>query len=182
MVTLRSLRLLIAAALVSLSLSGCWLNNGTESLTPTPPPGSVSEVSNELVRASITAAGGGTLTVPSGSSALAGAVVTIPADGPLADIEVQVGYEDAAPGPFRAEAVSAGAVAVSKTLDIKVASAGPSTFNRLLTITIPYDVAAAGTLPPAVVFWDAAAARYRSVAVTQVDRTAGTVTFKTSHL
>lgn len=50
-----------------------------------------------------------------------------------------------------------------------------------MTVTIPYDVAAAGGLPPAVVFWDADGKRYRTVSVIAVDRDKGMVTFRTSH-
>ena len=70
---------------------------------------------------------------------------------------------------------------VSKTLVLKVAAGGTSTFNKPITITLPYDTAAAGSLPPAVVFWDPDAARYRLVSVIGVDTAKGTVTFRTSH-
>jgi hypothetical protein len=44
-----------------------------------------------------------------------------------------------------------------------------------------YDVAAAGGLPPAVLYWDETAKAYQPVSVIAVDPAKGTVTFQTSH-
>jgi PKD repeat protein len=110
-----------------------------------------------------------------------GARIQIPADAALGDIDVHVGYELAAPGAFRTEAISAGATTVSKTLVVNVANGGPTTFNKLVTITIPYDTVAANGLPPAVLYWDQDANRYRAVSVIGLDRDKGTVTFQSSH-
>lgn len=144
-------------------------------------PAPQSEVPNEVIRGTLTATGGAVLAVPSNSGVLAGATVDIPAEASKGHIEVQIGYELDPPGPFRGEAIAAQATPVSKTIILKVANGGPSTFNRPVTVTIPYDVAAAGGLPPAVVYWDPVASRYRPVAVVGVDRSKGTVTFHTSH-
>ena len=81
-----------------------------------------SEVPNEVMRASFTASGGSVFSVPSGASGLGGATIDIPADAALDDVEVHVGYETNQPGPFRPEAVAAGATPVSKTVVLKVAS------------------------------------------------------------
>jgi hypothetical protein len=99
----------------------------------------------------------------------------------LADLQLQVGFEDAAPGPFRPEAVAAGATAVSKSLVLKIANGAPSTFNRVVTITMPYDRQAANGLPPAVLFWDPESKSYTATSVIAVDPQAGLVTFRTSH-
>lgn len=176
-----------SAACAAALLAGCGGGGGddanppggdTESPAPAPAP---SEVPNELLRAIVTVNSGGVLDVPATAGALAGARVEIPAGAAIEDAEIQLGYLDQPPGPFRAEALGAGAVAVSKTIALKAASAKPSTFNRLVTITIPYDVAAANGLPPAVLYWDEAAGRYRAAAVIAVDRDKGLVTFQTSH-
>lgn len=169
------LRLFATAFAVVAALTAC---DGDDDGGPAPV---ASEVPNEVTRASLTAGAGGTLTVPATAADLGGTQIDIPADAAIEDSDVQVGFETAVPAPFRAAAVTAGAKAVSKTLVIKVAGGKPSTFNKLVTVTMPYDTAAAGGLPPAVLFWDADAARYRTAAVIGVDRAKGLVTFQTSH-
>lgn len=175
----RALRILSAITL--LTALGACSGGGDSAPQPPPPPPPTSEVPNELVRAAVPAATGATLTVPSDAKALANAVVEIPGDAPMDDISVQVGYEDAAPGPFRAEAMDAGVTQVSKTLVVKVANGGASVFNKLVTVTLPYDTKTAAGLPPAVLYWDPDANAYRPVAVVQVDDAKGTVKFQTSH-
>lgn len=140
-----------------------------------------SEVPNEVVRGSLTPEVGVTLVVPGNASGMANAKIEIPADAAIEALEVQVGYEDAAPGPFRAEANDAGVTQVSKTLVLKVANGAPSFFNLPVTVTMPYDVALADGLPPVVLFWDPDANRYRAMQVIEVNAVAGTVTFLTAH-
>ena len=181
----KNFRPLLAALAFTSIVAGCGGDSSSTSATPKQIPAAVvvaaSEVPNEVGRTSITAAGGGTLSVPRSAAGLAGASITIPMDAAIDDSEVQVGYENAPPAPFRAAAVTAGAKPVSKTMVLKVGGGKPSTFNKLVTITMPYDKAAAGDLPPAVLYWDADASRYRATAVISVDRTNATVTFQTSH-
>ena len=142
---------------------------------------SPSEVPNEVARGHIDFAAGGILTVPAGAGGLGGARIVIPPGAALDDIDVQVGFESALPGPLSAAAVNAGAVQVSATVVLKVANGGKANFDKPVAITIPYDRGAAGNLPPAVFFWDPDTQRYRTVSVIQVDRINGLVTFQTSH-
>lgn len=159
-----------------LAVAGC--GGGDDETPPAPKP---PVVSNEVASQSLTAAHGGTITVPTSAAALGGATIQIPPDAAMQDISVHVGYQDAAPGPFRKEAVDAQVTQVSKTVLVKVADDAPNTFNNVVTLTIPYDVAAAGGLPPAVLYWDEAAQAYQPVSVIAVDDKKGTVTFQTSH-
>lgn len=162
-----------------LAVAGCGGGGGGggDNSTPTPTP----VVNNELVGQSLTAAQGATITVPTSAAALGGATIQIPPDAAMQDISVHVGYQDDAPGPFRQEAIDAQVTQVSKTVLVKVADDAPNTFNDLVTLTIPYDVAAAGGLPPAVLYWDESAQAYQPVSVIAVDQAKGTVTFQTSH-
>lgn len=180
-----AVRTLLATLAFTSILAGCGGgNDSTPPATPPAPPPVVTaatEVPNEVVRASISPTSAKTIIVPSSAPALAGTSITIPMDAAIDDSEVQVGYENAPPAPFRAEAVTAGAKPVSKTMVVKVGGGKPSTFNKLVTITMPYDKVAAGDLPPAVFYWDPDASRYRSTAVISVDRANGKVTFQTSH-
>ncbi|MES3022547.1 MAG: hypothetical protein V4857_13285 [Pseudomonadota bacterium] len=166
---------LFAAVAMVISMTAC------NDSGPPPKPETPSEVANEVARAAFSASAGAVLTVPASAAGMQGVRVEIPADAAIDDIEVQVGYEDALPGPFRAEAVAAQATAVSKTLVLKVAKGGPTSFNQVVTVSMPYDVAAAGDLPPAVAYWDPEAKLYRAVSVVGIDRAKGTVTFRTAH-
>ncbi len=120
----------VAAVLTMLSACGGGGGGGVTDGT------AASEVQNEVARASVSAAGTTTINVPATASGLAGARVEIPADAALEDVSVQIGYEDATPGPFRAEAVTANTIHVSKTVVLKVANAGPSTFNKPVSVCI----------------------------------------------
>lgn len=147
---------------------------GTTSATP-------SEVPNEIARGDITAATGGSLVVPTSAPSLPGTRVDFPPWAALEDLSVQIGFERDPPAPLRAEAQAARAIPVSGTIVLKAAGGGESSFNKLVTVTMPYDVAAAGGLPPAVLYWDDSRGRYRPAAVVKVDRANGTVSFATSH-
>ena len=168
------------------SESGANAGTGSEGASTAEPggkaPGSQEpKVANEVARGSLTPEAGGVIKVPDDAKGLGGARIEVPPDAALDQLDVQVGYEDGLPGPLRDEAVAAGAKPVSKTVVIEVTHGGASTFNKPVTLTIPYDTAAAGGLPPAVVYWDPDAGRYRTVAVIAVDTAKGTVTFQTSH-
>jgi hypothetical protein len=150
--------------------------------TPTPAPTPAPPVvANQVVQRAVLAGQAATIVVPAGAAALAGATFEIPADAAKADISIHVGFEDAPPGPFSADAQAAQVTPVSKTVVVKVADNGPNTFADIVTVTIPYDVKAAGGLPPAVLYWDEATQAYRPVSVIAVDQAKGTVTFRTSH-
>lgn len=140
-----------------------------------------SEVPNEVARGNLSWTSGSLIKVPTTAPRLTGTTISIPANAAIDDVQVQVGFENNPPAPFRPEAQAAQAKAVSPTLVVKVANGGPSNFNAPVTITMPYDLTAAGGLPPAVMYWDETAQRYRATSVIAVDRTAGTVTFRTSH-
>ena len=176
----RSWRAWLAPLMVCVALTAC---GGGRTAQDVPPPVEElpSEVPNEVLRSPLTAGAGARLSVPASAAGVAGTLIEIPPDAAIDDLQVQVGYENAPPGPFRAEAIAAGALAVSKTLVLKAAGGGPAQFNLPITVTMPYDLAAAGDLPPAVLYWDEAANRYRTVSVIAVDRNKGMVTFRTSH-
>jgi hypothetical protein len=170
---------------LAVSLASCGGGNSTvEQAAPPPPapaPAPVAVVANEVAKRDLLAGQAATIVVAADAAALAGTTVVIPADAAKEDITVHIGFEDAAPGPFRAEAVAAGITPVSKTVVVKVANNGPGTFNEPITVTIPYDVAAAQGLPPAILYWDEGAQAYQPVSVIAVDQAKGTVTFRTSH-
>lgn len=140
-----------------------------------------SEVPNELARGALSADASvnTVVTVPDGP--LKGATIELPVGAIVEDAQVQIGYEDDLPGLLRQEALDAGATQVSKVIVLKVAGGRDNTFNQPVSVTIPYDLKAAGDVPPAVFYWDEEAQRYQTVSVVAVDRTAGTVTFRTSH-
>ena len=115
------------------------------------------------------------------TSGMQGTSLTIPA-GALDRAELQVGYENTLPGAFPDTAIAAGAVAVSKTLVLKVSNSELSESFEPITISMPYDRAAAGDLPPIVLRWDDLAHRYRAVSVIGIDRGQGIVTFRTSNI
>jgi hypothetical protein len=115
------------------------------------------------------------------TSGMQGTSFTIP-PGALDGSELLVGYQNTLPGAFGPEAVAAGAVAVSKTLVLRVASSELPEFFEPITISMPYDRAVAGELPPIVLRWDALARRYRAVSVIGIDREEGVVTFRTSNI
>jgi hypothetical protein len=140
-----------------------------------------SEVPNEVARGTVTVPEGGSIVVPASAAGLVGAKIEFPPHAAREDLAVQVGFEDALPAPMRAEALDSDTIPVSRTIVLKAAGGGSSEFNRLVTVTMPYDAVAARGLPPAVLFWDAARARYRPAAVVAVDRDKGTVSFRTSH-
>ena len=148
-----------------------------------PAAGQPSEVANEVVRSDLKADATGATVIKVGGDAAAfkGATIELPLGAVIDDAQVQVGYEDALPAPLSKEAMDAGATQVSKVLVLKVAGSKDNTFNLPVVVTIPYDSKAAGDMPPAVFYFDEAAQRYQAVSVIAVDRTAGTVSFRTSH-
>lgn len=140
-----------------------------------------SEVPNEVVRGALSADASAPTLLTVSDGPLKGATVELPVGAVIEDAELQIGYEDALPGALRQQALDAGAKQVSKVIVLKVAQGKDSTFNQPVTVTIPYDTAVAGDVPPAVFYWDEDAQRYQAVSVISVDRTAGKVTFRTSH-
>lgn len=142
-----------------------------------------SEVPNELVRSEIKtdASTSTVIKLTDSKSALYGTIIELPVGSVIDDAQLQVGYEDALPGPLRKEALDAGATQVSKVIVLKVAQGKDNTFNQPVNVTIPYDVSVAGDMPPAVFYWDEANQRYQTASVISVDRSAGLVTFRTSH-
>lgn len=142
-----------------------------------------SEVPNELVRSEITtdASTATIIKLSDSKAALYGTTIELPVGAVIEDSQLQVGYEDALPGPLRKEALDAGATQVSKVIVLKLADGKDNTFNQPVNVTIPYDVSVAGDMPPAVFYWDEASQRYQTASVISVDRAAGLVTFRTSH-
>lgn len=142
-----------------------------------------SEVTNEVARTQLSAdaTDAQVLQVSDSAAALKGAHVDFPAGALIDDAQVQIGYEDALPYALSQAALDAGATQVSKVVVLKLAEGKDNTFNQPVTVTIPFDVAVAGDMPPAVFYVDEAAQRYQPVSVIAVDRVAGTVSFRTSH-
>ncbi len=171
----------IGSLLLAATLAACG-GGGDEVATVSPPTVAVSEVPNEVARKRAEAATATEILVPSSAPGMAGAKVSIPAWAALSDaINVQIGFENDIPGPFLASAVVEQITQVSKVMVLKVTEGGPSNFNEPITITMPYDVAAADGLPPSILFWDPETSSYSPVSVIAVDPVAGTVTFRTSH-
>ena len=162
----------------SLSLSGCSGGSGGGNSGT---PANASEVPNQVASAQVPVTGETTITVSDPNSPIAGAKVVIPKDAAIDPINVVIGYEDNPPAPLNANALSMGAVQVSKVIIPHVTGGGPSTFNHLTEITIPYDKTKAKGLPPVVVYWDEKNKIYRPVAVVKIDRDKGLVTFKVPH-
>lgn len=115
------------------------------------------------------------------TSGMHGTSFTIP-PGAFDGSELEVGYESTLPGAFRKVAVATGAVAVSRTLVLRVPSSELSVFLEPITISMPYDRAIAGDLPPIVLSWDDFAHRYRTVSVIGIDRGRGIVIFRTANI
>jgi hypothetical protein len=160
-------------------MAACGGSDEESSVTPV----QTSEVANEVTRGEVTAnaAAASTIKVADGNSALKGATIELPVGAVIEDGQIQIGYEDALPGSPRQQALDAGATQVSKVLILKMANGKDATFNRPVTVTIPYDIKVAGDLPPAVFYWDEDAKRYQAVSVIKVDRVTATVSFRTSH-
>ncbi len=136
---------------------------------PPPPPDGQAEP----------AAGG--VEIKDTTSPIFGAKAVIAADTLADGTETfNLGYEDALPGAFNANALAHGARAISKVLVLT--RTGKTDFGHAVAVTVPYDKSALpGTAFPIVVYWDEAAKAYSPVAIRSIDRSAGTVTFMTSH-
>ena len=169
---------MLAALLTAAVLAACGGGSDKQAASNQP-----SEVANEVVRSDVKADATVATVIKVGVNAAAfkGATIELPIGAVIDDAQVQVGYEDALPVPLSKEAMDAGATQVSKVLALKVAGSKDNTFNLPVVVTIPYDSKVAGDMPPAVFYFDEAAKRYQAVSVIAVDRTAGTVSFRTSH-
>jgi hypothetical protein len=95
-------------------------------------------------------------------------------------VEISIGFEEAAPGKLRDEAVAAGGAIVSKTLVLS--KDRPGSFDDALTVTMPYD--ASSLQPddvPCVLYWNEEIGDYEAMAVVDFDPKKGLVTFRTVH-
>lgn len=169
--------IMLFGLLIALSLSVAGCSGGGNSGTPA----NASEVPNQVASAQVPVTEETTITVSDPNSPIVGTKVVIPKNAAIDPINVVIGYEDNLPAPLNANALSMGAVQVSKVIIPHVTGGGPSTFNHLIEITIPYDKTKAKGLPPVVVYWDETNKIYRPVAVVKVDRDKGLVTFKAPH-
>jgi hypothetical protein len=160
---------LLAVAALSFALAACGGGgSGTTPVGPTP------DGQADLP------AGGGTVAITDTNSPIRGAKVEISGNALDGAERIQIGYEDAPPAAFSAEAQAQGAKAISKTLVLT--RTGKADFGTAVAVTLPYDKAALGAEAiPIVVHWDEAAKRYSPVTVRKLDRAAGTVTFMTAH-
>ena len=168
----------LAALLTAAVLAACGGGSDKQAASNQP-----SEVANEVVRSDLKADAtvATVIKVSVDAAAFKGATIELPSGAVIDDAQVQVGYEDALPAPLSKEAMDAGATQVSKVLVLKVAGSKDNTFNLPVVVTIPYDLTTAGDMPPAVFYFDEAVQRYQAVSVITVNRTAGTVSFRTSH-
>ena len=124
---------------------------------------------------------GGTVSIGDQSSPIRGTKVLVKPNTLGADTEtISIEYQDALPGPFSAQAQSFGVAQASKTLILK---RGTDVDLELpAEVTLPYDKSVvADNEVPVVLFWDETLARYSPVSLISVDRSAGTVTFRTAH-
>jgi hypothetical protein len=136
---------------LTMTLAGCGIDHRIE--------GGGSGVSN----------GGGTVN-------MSGVKMVIPAGAVDEELTVnpQITTEDAAPAP-----APAGATIASKTI---VISGLTYNFYEPALITMPYDTTNLGTDDvPAVFFYDEGSASYSLVSVKDIDTTAKTITFATTH-
>ncbi len=143
--------------------------------------GSSTEVPNQSATASVALNSDTEIKVTDTKNPIFGTRIVIPKDAAIDPINVVIGYEDNLPSDLNANALSMGAVQVSKVIIPHVTGGGPSTFKHLVRITIPYDKTKANGLPPAVVYWDEEHKIYRPVTVVEIDKEKGLVTFVTSH-
>lgn len=122
-----------------------------------------------------------TIAITDPASPMAGTSVVVPADAVASDsVEVNIGFEEKAPGPLRAEAVTEGAVIVSKTLVLT--KNRPGSFDNAVTVTMPYDAASLQPADvPTVLYWDEQNNDYQAVAVVDFDAAKGLVSFRTVH-
>lgn len=176
MTTLRACCSIVVIAIV---VSACGGGNGgstsTEATTVTPPV-------TTLASAQIQRDTGGTITVPATARALQGASVTIPA-GALNEVteDISIDADSQLPGAFTAAQVAdLDPIAVSQT--VVLTRSGTRTMDLPAEVVLPYDKATVGTEGiPLVMYWNPKRSLYEPVALTALDRTAGTVTFKTAH-
>lgn len=178
----------LAALSTAAVLAACGGGGGSDkqaapSQSPAVTSEVTSEVTNEVARGDlkVNATGATVIKVSVDAAAFKGATLEVPMGAVIDDAQVQVGYENALPAPLSKEAMDAGATQVSKVLVLKVIGGKDNTFNLPVVVTIPYDSKVAGDTPPAVFYFDEVAQRYQAVSVIAVDRTAGTVSFRTSH-
>ena len=171
----------LCTAAILAACGGGGGDGGSDSEVKTEVPVVASEVPNELARSELSADAAGTTAIAVSDGPLKGTSIELPVGAIIEDAQLQVGYEDALPGPLRQQALDAGATQVSKVIVLKMAQGKDDTFNQPVTVTMPYDKTVAGDQPPAVFYWDEQAKRYQTVSVIGVDRSAGTVSFRTSH-
>jgi hypothetical protein len=141
----------------------------------------LSEVPNEVGRGEASPTKGLIIDIPTGAKSLGGSRIEIPPGATQDSIQIQVGFDSTLPGPLKREAIAAGAIQVSDTIILKVTNGGKSDFNKLVKITIPYNLALADGHPPGIFYWDPTSKRYRTTTVVNIDRNKGMVTFDTSH-
>ena len=173
----RWMRLAALASAVALGLAACGGSNpgdgGADAPTPVGPialPDGTADLP----------ANGGTVSITSPTSPIAGAKAEIDTDSLDGAERLVIGYEDALPQPLNAEALALGGKQISKVLVLT--RDGKADFGKAVKVTLPYDKAAlAADAVPIVVVWDESAQSYSPVTVRSVDRTAGTVSFMTAH-
>lgn len=125
----------------------------------------------------IVSSNGGLITVTDQSSPLFGAKVTVP-PGAIASNQqytITLSYADAPPG-----APPNGATVSSKVLIL--GKDDPRNFRQPVLVTLPYDKASIDPADlPAVFYWNPNTNSYRAAGIVSIDRSAGTLTFRTVH-
>lgn len=157
----------------------------TSATTTTPntnPEDFVPKDSGISATSSVKASEDTTIIVTDKNSPIEGARVFIPKNSAKNDLEVEVGYDNNLPGPINADAVAIGTVQVSSVIVLRATNGEQVTFNRTITVTLPYDTTPTnGRIPPVIVYWDDGIKKYIPVTTTDIDRVNGNVTFITSH-
>jgi hypothetical protein len=124
---------------------------------------------------------GGSITVDDTNSPIFGTRVVFKPDTLDSDIEtIKIDYENNLPAELPARALEFDPAQASKTLVLT--RSGTHDLRQPAEVTLPYDTSLVGVNDvPLVMHWDEESGRYSAVALSAINREAGTVTFRTAH-
>lgn len=166
----------LGVAVLSVALAACSDSGGSDS-----GGGVVVPVGSPLSDGSADVADtGGTVSIQSATSPIAGAKVVFDTESLDGAERVAISFEEALPQALNAESLALGGKQISKVLVLT--RTGKADFGKAARVTIPFDkTALAADAVPIVVVWDETAKAYSPVTIRSIDRTGGTVTFMTAH-
>lgn len=124
---------------------------------------------------------GGTVAISDPASPIYGTQVRLLPDSLDSTSEtIRITYQDDLPAPLPETALDLGAMQASKTLILS--RTGSNDFYLPAEVTLPYDTELVGEDDlPLVFYWNPTSGKYSAVALSNLDRANGTVTFRTAH-